>query len=83
MGAQRIVFLNTTFINVHIIAGKDSCVDIRDKYKITKEFNINSNEINRKVGTVQGKYYDYEVHWYETDGNQYRLKMKNKPKERK
>lgn len=83
MGMQGIVPSNTTITNVRIIAGKDSSTNIRDRYKLAKEFGINANEINKKVGTVEGKYYNYEIHWYEANDTQYRLKLKNKPKERK
>lgn len=83
MGMQGIVPSNTTITNVRIIAGKDSSVDIRDRYKIAEEYNVNATELNKKVGVVQGKYYDYEIHWYEANGLQLEAKLKNKPKERK
>lgn len=83
MGVQGIVPSNTTITNVHIIAGKDSSVNIRDRNKIAKKYNINTMDLNKKVGTVQSKYYDYEIHWYEANGNQLEAKLKNKPKERK
>ena len=66
--------------HVRIIAGKDSSVDIRDRYKIAEEYNVNATELNKKVGVVQGKYYDYEIHWYEANGLQLEAKLKNKPK---
>ena len=83
MGMQGIVPSNTTITNVRIIAGKDSSVDIRDRYKIAKKYNVNATELNKKIGVVQGKYYDYEIHWYEANGLQLEAKLKNKPKERK
>lgn len=83
MGMEGIVPSNTTITNVHIIAGKDSSVDIRDRYKIAEKYNVNATELNKKVGVVQGKYYDYEIHWYEANGLQLEAKLKNKPKERK
>lgn len=83
MGMQGIVPSNTTITNVRIIAGKDSSVDIRDRYKIAEKYNVNATELNKKVGVVQGKYYDYEIHWYEANGLQLEAKLKNKPKERK
>ena len=83
MGMQGVVPSNTTITNVRIIAGKDSSVDIRDRYKIAEEYNVNATELNKKVGVVQGKYYDYEIHWYEANDLQLEAKLKNKPKERK
>ena len=83
MGMEGIVPSNTTITNVRVIAGKDSSTNIRDRYKLAKEFGINADEINKKVGIVEGKYYNYEIHWYEANDTQYRLKLKNKPKERK
>lgn len=83
MGIQGIVPSHTTVTNVHIIAGKDSSVDIRDRYKIAEKYNVNATELNKEIGVVQGKYYDYEIHWYEANGLQLEAKLKNKPKERK
>lgn len=83
MGVQGIVPSNTAITNVHIIAGKDSSVNIRDRNKMAEKYNINTMDLNKKVGTVQSKYYDYEIHWYEANGNQLETKLKNKPKERK
>lgn len=83
MGIQGIVPSNTTITNVHIIAGKDSSTNIRDRNKIAKKYNVNAMDLNKKVGTVQSQYYDYEVHWYEVDGLQLEVKLKKKPKERK
>ena len=83
MGMQGIVPSNTTITNVRIIAGKDSSTNIRDRNKIAKKYNVNATELNKKVGVVQGKYYDYEIHLYEDNGLQLEAKLKNKPKERK
>ena len=83
MGVQGIVPSSTTITNVHIIAGKDSSVNIRDRNKIAEKYNVNAIDLNKKVGTVQSKYYDYEIHWYEANGNQLEAKLKNMPKERK
>lgn len=83
MGMQGIVPSNTTITNIRIIAGKDSSTDIRDRYKIAEKYNVNATELNKKVGVVQGKYYDYEIHWYEADGLQLEAKLKNKPREGK
>ena len=83
MGIQGIVPSNTTITNVHIIAGKDSSVNIRDRNKIVEKYNVNATELNKKVGVVEGKYHDYEIHWYEANGLQLEAKLKNKPKERK
>ena len=83
MGIQGIVPSNTTITNVHIIAGKDSSTNIRDSYKLAEKYNVNATELNKKVGVVEGKYHDYEIHWYETNRLQLEAKLKNKPKERK
>ena len=83
MGTQGVIPSNTTITNVHIIAGKDCSTDIRDRYKIAEKYHVNASELNKKVGVVKGKYYDYEVHWYEANGRQIEPKIKNKPKERK
>ena len=83
MGIQGIVPSKTTVTNVRIIAGKDSSTDIRSKNNIAKTYNVNAADLNKKVGTVQSKYYNYEIHWYEADGKQLETKLKHKPKERK
>ena len=80
--SSQIVLKHTTITNVHIIAGKDSSTNIRDRNKIAEKYNVNAMDLNKKVGIVQSKYYDYEIHWYEADGLQLETKLKNKPKER-
>lgn len=83
MGVQGIIPSNATITNVRIIAGKDVSIDIRDRKKIAEKYKISANDLNKKVGIVQGKYYDYEIHWYDANGIQLEQKMKHKPKERK
>lgn len=82
MGLQGIVPSNTTITNVKVIAGKDSSANIRDRYKIAEKYDVKAEELNKKVGTIQSKYYNYEVHWYEANNIQLEAKIKNEPKER-
>lgn len=83
MGVQGIIPSNATITNVRIIAGKDVSTDIRDRKKIAEKYEISANDLNKKVGIVQGKYCDYEIHWYDANGIQLEQKIKHKPKERK
>lgn len=76
-----IVPKNTIIENVTVIAGQGTSTDIRAKRKLEQKYS--SGNWTKRSGTVNGKYYSYQIHYYEKDGIQYEGKLKDEPKERK
>lgn len=72
---------NTTIEDVTVIAGQGTSTNIRAKRKLEEKYG--SGNWTKRSGTVNGKYYSYQVHYYEKDGVQYESKLKDEPKERK
>ena len=56
-----------------------------NKYKREKSLEdlYGKGEWKKVSVTANGKYYSYQIHYYEKNGVQYKLKLKGEPKERK
>lgn len=72
---------NATIENVTVIAGQGTSKNIRVKKRLEEKYG--SGNWIKVAGTVNGKYYSYQVHYYEKNGKQYECKLKEEPKERK
>ena len=72
---------NATIENVTVIAGQGTSKNIRVKKQLEEKYG--SGNWTKVAGTVNGKYYSYQVHYYEKNGKQYECKLKEEPKERK
>ena len=72
---------NATIENVTVIAGQGTSKNIRVKRQLEEKYG--SGNWTKVAGTINGKYYSYQVHYYEKNGIQYECKLKEEPKERK
>jgi hypothetical protein len=72
---------NATIENVTVIAGQGTSKNIRVKKQLEEKYG--SGNWTKVAGTVNGKYYSYQVHYYEKNEKQYECKLKEEPKERK
>lgn len=53
---------------INIIAGSGTSTPIRDTKRLDALYGGNPSGWKKLVGTVDGEYYRYEVHWYENNG---------------
>ena len=67
--------------NVTVIAGHGSSTNIKVKRQLEEKYGLGN--WTKIAGAINGKYYSYQVHYYEKNGTQYECKLKEKPKERK
>ena len=72
---------NATIENVTVIAGHGSSTNIKVKRQLEEKYGLGN--WTKIAGTINGKYYSYQVHYYEKNGTQYECKLKEEPKERK
>ncbi len=73
---QGIVPSGVTAMNVHVMAGYGSSDNIRVAKDLSKEFGGDYWKWQKKTGTVESNYRLYEIHWYEYNGKQYKIKLK-------
>lgn len=62
--------------NVRVIAGYQTSTPIKSIVKLTKTNPQYKQIWQKKVGTVKGKYNDYEIHWYSNGDAQFYHKVK-------
>ena len=66
----------TELENVRVIAGYQTSTPIKSITKLIKNNPSDKLLWQKKVGTVKGKYNNYEVHWYSNGGKEYYHKIK-------
>lgn len=71
---QGIIPNQAEVINVYTIAGKGTSTKLRETPRLTSHYGGSGWE--KKTGTVVSEYNNYEVHWYEQNGTQYEMKLK-------
>jgi hypothetical protein len=62
--------------NERIIAGNGTITPFRAARSWAEIHGGSSDEWQKLVGTVDGKYYSYEIHWAQHDGVKYDVKIK-------
>lgn len=72
---------NVPITGVKIIAGNGSSNSIRDIDRLVANYGGNARDWQKKVGFVDGNAYNYEIHWYESQGKQYEEKYKSRKKQ--
>lgn len=72
---------DTTLSNVTIIAGYGTSSEIKIGKKLRKNYGLGN--WTKRSGIVNSKYYSFEIHYYEKNGEQYEHKLKSEPKERR
>lgn len=72
----------TKFEKIVTIAGKGTDTAIRCIDRLVKAYGGKAEEWQKRAGKVISDKYVFDLHWYENDGVQYEVKLKNR-KERK
>lgn len=81
-GEKRFIPKHTKFEKVITMAGKDTDTAIRCVDRLVETYGGNADEWQKRAGKVTSDKYIFDLHWYESDGVQYEVKLKNR-KERK
>lgn len=73
---RGVVPSNVDVKNVRIIAGKGTSTKLRDAPRLSDYYQKSEKLWQKRIGTVESKYGNYEIHWYEHNGIQYESKLK-------
>ncbi|MCD7774414.1 MAG: phage head morphogenesis protein [Clostridiales bacterium] len=77
-GENSFIPNETVINNVHTIAGKGSNTSLRIAKKLSAKYGGKVSDWSKKVGKIESDKYIFDVHWYELNGKQYRMKLKNR-----
>lgn len=77
-GEKNFIPENTTILSAKTIAGAGSKKRLRIEDKLIKQYGGSVGDWKKRVGKVKSAKYNFDVHWYEKDGEQYQMKIKNK-----
>lgn len=75
-GEQLFIPAGARFETVRTIAGQGSKTLIRVEEDLIKAYGGSPGEWKKRVGKIESAKYIFDVHWYELNGVQYRVKMK-------
>lgn len=81
-GEKCFIPKHTKFEKVVTMAGKDTDTAIRCVDRLVETYGDKADEWQKRAGKVTSDKYIFDLHWYESDGVQYEVKLKNR-KERK
>ena len=81
-GEKCFIPKHTKFEKVVTMASKDTDTAIRCVDRLVETYGGNADEWQKRAGKVTSDKYIFDLHWYESDGVQYEVKLKNR-KERK
>ena len=81
-GEKCFIPKHTKFEKVVTMAGKDADTAIRCVDRLVETYGGKADEWQKRAGKVTSDKYIFDLHWYESDGVQYEVKLKNR-KERK
>lgn len=81
-GEKCFIPKHTKFEKVVTMAGKDTDTAIRCVDRLVDTYGGKADEWQKRAGKVTSDKYIFDLHWYESDGVQYEVKLKNR-KERK
>lgn len=81
-GEKCFIPKHTKFEKVVTMAGKDTDTAIRCVDRLVETYGGKADEWQKRAGKVTSDKYIFDLHWYESDGVQYEVKLKNR-KERK
>lgn len=77
-GEKCFIPMYTKFDKVVTIAGKNSDTAIRCVDRLVETYGGKSDEWQKRAGKVTSAKYIFDLHWYESDGIQYEVKLKNR-----
>jgi SPP1 gp7 family putative phage head morphogenesis protein len=69
---------HTRFTRVKIIAGAGTDVPIRSVDQLIKSYGGSIDDWRKCVGNITSSQYVFDIHWYELDGVQHDIKLKNR-----
>lgn len=82
-GEKSFIPKSTKFEKVVTIAGTGSDTDIKDVNRIISTHGGDAADWSKKAGKISSDAYVFDVHWYEKDGIQYEVKMKNRTEKKR
>lgn len=71
------------FEKVKTIAGSGSPADICCLNRLVRDYGGRGEDWQKRAGRVNSAKYIFDVHWYEKDGVQYEVKLKNRKEQKK
>lgn len=78
-GEKNFIPTHTKFNSTpKVIAGKGSDEPIRVLDRLVKAYGGNKEDWQKKVANIKSDKYVFDVHWYEYNGLQYEMKLKNR-----
>lgn len=77
-GEKLFIPKNTIFKTSKVIAGGKSKTVLRVKDKLSEKYSGNPEDWVKKVGKIESDRYVFDLHWYELNGKQYEMKLKNR-----
>lgn len=81
-GEKNFIPNRTIMSATKTIAGKGSKRALRVEQQLVELYGGNIGEWKKRVGKVESKKYIFDVHWYELNGKQYRMKLKDRSEKR-
>ncbi len=75
-GEKNFIPTGAVMTSARTIAGKGSKTDLRVEDNLINAFGGQRDEWKKRVGKIESEKYIFDVHWYELDGKQYRVKLK-------
>ncbi|MBP3435876.1 MAG: hypothetical protein J6K62_06085 [Clostridia bacterium] len=77
-GEKCFIPKHTKFEKVVTIAGKGTDTAIRCVDRLVETYGSKTDEWQERAGKVTSDKYIFDLHWYESDGVQYEVKIKNR-----
>lgn len=78
-GEEKLFIPNkTVFETTKVIAGGKSKNVLRVKERLSEDYGGKPDDWLKKVGKIESDMYIFDMHWYELDGKQYGMKLKNR-----
>ncbi|MCI8510812.1 MAG: minor capsid protein [Lachnospiraceae bacterium] len=77
-GERLFIPQHSKFENVRTIAGAGSETVLRIAEQLAEEYGGNAADWKKRVGKIESDKYVFDIHWYELNGNQYRVKVKDR-----
>lgn len=77
-GEKNFIPDHATMSAVKTIAGAGSKTELRVEQGLVDKYGGALGEWRKRVGKIESEKYIFDVHWYELDGKQYEMKLKNR-----
>ena len=77
-GEKNFIPDKTIISTVKTIAGAGSKTELKVESALIKNYGGSEGNWKKRVGKIESSKYIFDVHWYELNGKQYRMKLKNR-----